>query len=254
MIRLLSSLLCIVSVFCFASLSAAAASFGVPAQTETQIEGEESPDLEIGEQVGTDIPDTQEGEILDPESGDPITPEEIPMDGIENPQPSDGSVSEKVDPFEESGILNDLIVPVVDDSSVDLLSIPSTSPIGGYYTEVTSSLGSGNLFVPSEFAHDYLTFDGSGKMVCLANSVVNALLVTDSEVIQVRFLPMSYPQHYYQVDDLTWMWVDFSITSAQDGNVQVMQQFDQLWISDKIFEACILLIGGILVCRLFMTK
>ena len=254
MIRFLSSLLCIFTVFCFGSLSAAAASFGSPAQTEIQIEGEESADLEVGEQIGTDLSDIQEGEILDPESGDPITPEEIPMDGIENPQPSDGSVSEKVDPFEESDILDDYAASMVDDSSFDLLSIPSTSPIGGYYTAITSSLGSGNLFIPSEFAHDYLTFDGSGKMVCLANTVVNALLVTDSEVIQVRFPSMSYPQHYYQVDDLTWMWVDFSITSAQGGNVQVMQQFDQPWISDKIFEACILLIGGILVCRLFMTK
>jgi len=260
-------LLCILMVFSFGSVPAAAVSFGTPAQEEEAeqlpedevveeeiAEGEVIEEGENEEQDGTDLPETEEGEVLPDESGDSAAPEEAPLEGTESTQPSDGTVPEKVDPFTESGLLDDYAAAVVDDYGADLLSIPATTPIGGYYTSVTSSIGSGDLFLPVEFSKDYLTFDSTGKMVCLANSTVNALLVTDYQVIQVRFPAMSYPQYYTQSGTNYYNWVDFDITSAQDGNISVMQQFDFAWISDNLYQACILLIGGILVCKVFMSK
>lgn len=247
-------------IFIYTALPAAAASFGIPAQEETvdQLPEESEGEMiegEIDVEIGSDISDFEEGEILPDESGDPAVPEEIPLEGDTLQESTDSTLSEKVDPFTESGVLDVFFNSVVaDDSGVELYTIPASSPIGGFYTEVTSSIGAGDLFVPSEFAHDYLTFDGTGKMVCLANTTVNALLVTDSQVIQVRFPAMSYPQYYTQTGSNYNTWVDFSITSAQDGNVQVMQQFDFAWISSNLYQACILLIGGLLVCRLFMSK
>lgn len=220
---------------------------------ETQEEEEVVPD-ETEMETGTDLPETEEGETVPDESGDSAAPEDPSLEGDTLPESDVGVVPEKTDPF--VGIVPDVLDPstVVDNYAADLLLLPDAAPIGGYYTTVTSSIGSGDLFVPVDYANDYLTFDGSGSMVCLANSTVNALLVTDSEVLQVRFPAMSTPQYYVQQNTNYWSWVDFDITSAQGGNVQVMQQFDFAWISDNLFEACMLLIGGVLVCRVFMSK
>lgn len=246
-IILLISLIC--TSFSVGSYATAGALFG----ESDEEQGEVIEDETVPED-GTDISDDEEDSPVPDESGDSAASEEIPVEGDTLPESDVGTLPEKTDPF--IGVIPEVMYPsaVVDDYAADLLLLPDSAPIGGYYTSVTSSIGSGDLFVPVDYANDYLTFDGSGSMVCLANSTVNALLVTDSEVLQVRFPAMSTPQYYVQQNTNYWSWVDFDITSAQGGNVQVMQQFDFAWISDNLFEACMLLIGGVLVCRVFMSK
>lgn len=223
-------------------------------ESDDLIEDGEVIEDETDPEDGTDIPEPEEDPLVPDESGDSAAPEESPFEGETLPESDVGALPGKTDPF--VGVVPDVLdaSTVVDSYVADLLLLPDSAPIGGYYTTVSSSIGSGDLFVPVDYANDYLTFDGSGNMICLSNATVNALLVTDSDVIQVRFPAMSTPQYYVQQNTNYWQWVDFDITSAQGGNVQVMQQFDFAWISDNLFEACMLLIGGVLVCRVFMNK
>lgn len=255
MVRKLSIIL-LISLIC-TSLSVAAIADGevnFGGTDEEQVEDGEVIDDETVPEDGTDIPESEEDTLVPDESCDSSAPEVPSLDGGTLPESDVGVVPEKTDPF--VGIVPDVLDPfaVGDSYAADLLLLPDSAPIGGYYTSVTSSIGSGDLFVPVDYANNYLTFDGSGNMICLSNDTMNALLVTDFDVIQVRFPAMSTPQYYVQQDTNYWHWVDFDITSAQGGNVQVMQQFDFAWISDNLFEACMLLIGGVLVCKVFMSK
>lgn len=252
MVRNLSIIL-LISLICTSlsvgSYATAGALFGESDEEQGEvIEDETAPE------DGTDIPESEEDPLVPDESGDSVAPEDPSLEGDTLPESGLVPIPDKVDPF--TPFLPEVLDPsaVGDSYAVDLLLLPDSAPIGGYYTSVTSSIGSGDLFVPVDYANDYLTFDGSGNMICLSNDTMNALLVTDSDVIQVRFPAMSTPQYYVQQNTNYWQWVDFAITSAQGGNVQVMQQFDFAWISDNLFEACMLLIGGVLVCKVFMSK
>lgn len=241
----------------------------VAAHADQTVHFGQSDESEVVEDESTEGSELTESEIpedseLSEESGSADVTLEDEGEVLPGAESDMGSVPEKVDPFTQidlSGLdgsaMDSSSVQYATDSEVALLadgSTPSGSPVAGYYVAVTSSLGSGELFIPKDYAQGYFTFDGSGCLICNSNSTVYGLLVVGNAVYDVRFTSFGRPEYYSYTNSNYGSWVDFTITDAHGGNVQVMTTEVMDWLNDELFEACLLLLIGVIVCKAFMSR
>ena len=175
-----------------------------------------------------------------------------------------GDVPEKKDPFVDIDLspiygdtMGDLLAGI-DDGGISLLAdpTPSGSPVSGYKMIVSTSLGTGELFIPKEYAQGCFTFDGSGCLMSTANTTVNGYLVLLNNTYDVRFATFSRPEYYGYDYNNRGSWYDLVISEADSDNVQVMRSDSDAmpWISSELFEAVLLLMMGVIVCRVFMSR
>lgn len=134
-------------------------------------------------------------------------------------------------------------------------AVPDEAPVAGYYMEVSSNLGKGELYVPAEYRRGSFAFDVGGNLMSLSNSSINAILVVGSSVYDVRFSLFSRPQ-YRRSSGSSWVWADLGVHSVTGGNVQVFARSSDVlpWVSDDVSSAIIVLFLGAIVCKLFMSK
>lgn len=229
------------------------------------------------EETDDDIPPDEEDPSLDDEPGSGDDAVEDPEEDLPPEDDSLGDPAEGIDP--DMGVVPEggdtAAVAAALDSGFDRLAdgvynlwttldqtqeftaraVPDDAPSSGYYMSVSTDLGEGDLYVPFDFRTGCFSFDNSGLLMSLSNSTVNALLVIGSSVYDVRFQLFSRPE-YRRPNGSNWTWTPLAVDDVTGGNVQVFRNASDVmpWISQDLSEALVLVLLGVIACKVFMSR
>lgn len=130
-----------------------------------------------------------------------------------------------------------------------------TSPVsGGCFMEVSSSIGHLKIYVPSDFQRGSFSYFDGDNVTGIRSSTINGYAFKGSTLYQVRFPPFSDPE--YRLYDSGYSYSDFSISSVNDTNIQILTSDSDLplYPSSQMLQLLILAFLGVMLVWLFMRR
>lgn len=120
-----------------------------------------------------------------------------------------------------------------------------------YITLFTDNYGTISVYVPVNSAS---TFAPSGASVInIGSSTITGYTELNGNEAQVRFPSFDVPQ--IRVDGNAYTWVDLTGVELRETNVPLLNDTSfSLLSQDTIIQLIILLIGGLILCHLFMKR